>query len=134
MKVSWHRFDGVEAQVFEPDAGSNAVILFCPGFPGMGGTVFEQRHAAALVEEGYAVYVIKHKGTKLSGAVAPILVNNAARLMAGRKINESHLGGGAATVDEWMTEPLKALRVLNTAYDSIHVIGSRSARCRRSGR
>jgi pimeloyl-ACP methyl ester carboxylesterase len=124
MKVSWHRFDGVEAQVFEPDAGSNAVILFCPGFPGMGGTVFEQRHAAALVEEGYAVYVIKHKGTKLSGAVAPILVNNAARLMAGRKINESHLGGGAATIDEWMAEPLKALRVLHTAYDSIHVIGN----------
>ncbi len=52
MKVTWHKFDGVEAQVFEPDAGSSAAILFCPGFPGMGATIFEQRHAAALVEEG----------------------------------------------------------------------------------
>ena len=124
MKLSWHRFDGAEAQVFEPYAGSGKVILFCPGFPGMGGTVFEQRHAAALVEEGYAVYVIKHKGTKLSGALAPVLVNNAARLAQGRRIGETHIGGGSATIMEWMTEPLRALRVLHTAYDSIHVIGN----------
>lgn len=124
MKVSWHRFDGVEAQVFEPDAGSNAVILFCPGFPGMGGTVFEQRHAAALVEEGFAVYVLKHKGIKLSGAMAPVMVNNAARLAQGRRINETHIGGGQATIMDWMLEPLKALRVLHTAYDYIHVIGN----------
>lgn len=124
MKVSWHRFDGAEAQVFEPAKGSNAVILFCPGFPGMGGTVFEQRHAAALVEEGYAVYVLKHKGTKLSSASGPVMVNNAARLAQGRKVNEQHIGGGPATIMEWMTEPLKALHVLDTAYDKIHVIGN----------
>ncbi|PZQ48042.1 MAG: hypothetical protein DI551_02325 [Micavibrio aeruginosavorus] len=124
MKVSWHKFDGVEAQVFEPAGGASSVVLFCPGFPGMGGTVFEQRHAAALVEEGYAVYVIKHKGTKLSGGFAPILVNNAARLMAGRKIRETHIGGGAATITEWLEEPLVALNVLSTKYDSIHVIGN----------
>lgn len=124
MKLTWHKFEGVEAQVFEPAGGASCVILFCPGFPGMGGTIFEQRHAAALVEEGYAVYVIKHKGIKLSGAVAHVMVNNAARLMAGRKIDETHIGGGAATIDEWLLEPLKALHVLHTAYDSIHVIGN----------
>ncbi len=111
-------------QVFEPEKGTNAAILFCPGFPGMGGTVFEQRHAAALVEEGYAVYVIKHKGTKLSGALAPVLVNNGARLMAGRKAGETHLGGGPATISEWMEEPLEALNVIHAAYESIHVIGN----------
>lgn len=124
MKVSWHKFDGAEAQVFEPEAGTHSAILFCPGFPGMGATVFEQRHAAALADEGYAVYVLKHKGTKLSGALAPVLVNNASRLMAGRKINESHIGGGPASIEEWMTEPLKALKVLHTAYTDIRVIGN----------
>lgn len=124
MKVSWHKFDGVEAQVFEPAAGTRKVILFCPGFPGMGGTVFEQRHAAALVAEGFAVYVIKHKGTKLSGAMAPVLVNNAARMMEGRKADEKFIGGEAATIEEWLDEPYKALELLHTAYDSIHVIGN----------
>ena len=90
----------------------------------MGGTVFEQRHAAALVAEGYAVYVIKHKGTKLSGAMAPVLVNNAARMMEGRKTDEKYIGGAPATIEDWLEEPLKALEVLHTAYDNIHVIGN----------
>lgn len=124
MRVSWEKFDGVEAQVFAPHAGTRTVILFCPGFPGMGGTVFEQRHAAALVAEGYAVYVIKHKGTKLSGAMAPVLVNNAARLMQGRKADEKYIGGGPATIEDWLEEPYKALNVLHTAFDTIHVIGN----------
>lgn len=90
----------------------------------MGGTVFEQRHAASLVEEGYAVFVIKHKGTKLSGAYAPVMVNNAARLAQGRAIGDTYICGGCATIDEWLVEPLKALHMLHTAYDSIYVIGN----------
>lgn len=124
MKVGWEKFDGVEAQVFAPKDGTQKAILFCPGFPGMGGTVFEQRHAAALVAEGFAVYVIKHKGTKLSGAMAPVLVNNAARLMEGRKTGEKFIGGEPATIEDWLEEPYKALNVLHNAYDSIHVIGN----------
>ncbi len=53
-----------------------------------------------------------------------MMVNNGARSMAGRRAGESHIGGGAATIDEWMVEPLKALRVMHTAYDNIHVIGN----------
>lgn len=124
MKVSWHKFDGVEAQVFEPDAGSNEVVLLCPGFPGLGATMFEQRHAAAFVKEGYAVYVIKHKGTRLNLPMSPVMVNNAARLMEGRANGDTHLGGGPATIDEWMVEPYKALKVLHAAYDTLHVIGN----------
>lgn len=124
MRVTWHKFDGAEAQSFEPEGGAKSAILFCPGFPGMGGAIFEQRHAAALAEEGYAVYVIKHKGTKLSGAMAPQMINNGARLMSGRKKNEQYIGSGAATIDEWLTEPYKALKFLSPSYESIHVIGN----------
>jgi len=119
MKVHWRKIGWVEAQVFEPDAGAKDAILFCPGFPGMGGTIFEQRHAAALTDEGFAVYVIKHKGTKLSGALAPVMVNNASRLRQGG----SHIGG-ASTVDEWMVEPLEVLKELDGKYESIRVIGN----------
>ncbi len=124
MKVTWHKEDGVEFQLFEPEKGAAAAILFCPGFPGMGGTVFEQRHAAALTEEGYAVYVIKHKGTKFSGAMAPVMVNNGARLMEARKNGETHIGGGPASIHEWLAEPLAVMRSIHAAYDSIHVIGN----------
>ncbi len=124
MKVSWQKLDGVEAQVFEPDAGADAAILFCPGFPGMGGTVFEQRHAAALADEGYAVYVIKHKGIRIASAHAPVMINHAGRLNEAHRKEEKYLGGGAATIDEWLTEPLRILPLLDKAHKSIHVIGN----------
>jgi pimeloyl-ACP methyl ester carboxylesterase len=124
MIVRWQKWNGVEAQSFEPERGASDAILFCPGFPGMGGTVFEQRHAAALAELGFAVIVIKHKGTKLSGALAPVMVNNGARLMAGRKAGETHIGGGAATIDEWLDEPFHVLNQISKNYGQIHVIGN----------
>lgn len=124
MRVTWQTFDGVEAQVYEPEEGTRAAILFCPGFPGMGATIFEQRHAAALVDQGYAVYVIKHKGTKLYGPMAPVMVNNAARLMRARGNRETHLGGGAATIHDWMVEPSFVLKALDEKYDAVHVIGN----------
>lgn len=124
MIVDWQIFDGVEVQVFKPDAPSNKAILFCPGFPGAGAIVFEQRHAGALTQEGFCVYVIHHKGTKLTGGFAPFMVNNAARLQRAYKNEETHLGGGLADISAWMVEPLKVLQGLDELFDDIRVIGN----------
>lgn len=109
-----------EAQIWEPSQSTNKAILFCPGFPGAGATVFEQRHAAALVDEGYALIVLRHKGTRLDGPHAPAMINNALRLRAGG----THIGGGPATIDDWLLEPLTALNALAMRYQSIDVIGN----------
>ncbi|MCF8495367.1 MAG: hypothetical protein K9G62_01730 [Alphaproteobacteria bacterium] len=124
MKIQWTSAGGVEGQLFTPEGGSHSLILFCTGFPGMGAAVFEQRHAAALCESGYAVYVLRHKGVKLSGRAAPVMVNNAARLMEARRKGETHLGGGPAVIEDWLGEPLEILRALSGDYESIHVIGN----------
>ncbi len=124
MKLTWQKFGWVEVQVWEPETPASSAILFCPGFPGMGATIFEQRHAAALTDHGFAVYVIKHKGTNLYGPTAPAMVNNAARLMTGRKNGDTHLGGGPAILDEWMMEPVSLLKALSEKYDDIRVFGN----------
>ncbi len=124
MRVEWQKFGWVEAQVFKPETPARSVILFCPGFPGSGATVFEQRHAGALTEEGYDVIVIHHKGTKIAGGFGPHMVNNSARLQRGLKAGETHLGGGLADIAEWMVEPLHVLKDIAEKYDSIHVIGN----------
>jgi pimeloyl-ACP methyl ester carboxylesterase len=124
MRVTWQKFDWVEVQVFEPEAASKKAILFCPGLPGMGATVFEQRHAAALCSLGYYVLVIKHKGVRLDSPFAPLFVNNGARLMESRKKKETHLGGGPAKIKEWLKEPAKVLSVIADKFDDIHVIGN----------
>lgn len=124
MRVTWQKFDWVEVQVFEPETPTNKAILFCSGLPGMGATVFEQRHAAALCGHGYCVLVIKHKGARLTGAFAPSFINNAARLMMGRVNNETHLGGGAANIQEWLDEPRHVLNVIANKFENIHLIGN----------
>lgn len=129
MLVEWSLLTAgshhVEAQIFKPASGKpNEVILFCPGFPGAGATLFEQRHAATLVSEGYAVVVLRHAGTRLDSATAPAMVNNAYRLMMGRRNGDTHLGGGPSTLHDWLLEPLTALKNLSLTYESIHVIGN----------
>ena len=124
MQVSWKKYSGVEAQLFQGEQKSNSAIVFCPGFPGNGATLFEQRHAGALVAKGYDVYVIKHKGIKLSDPAGPVLVNNSQRLYDGRAKGETHLGGGPATIDEWLDEPFHLLSAMHDDYSSIYVIGN----------
>lgn len=130
MKTAWRTFEDatsglkVEAQVFHPLADTPDVVLFCPGFPGMGATRFEQRHAATLVHEGYAVVVLRHAGTKLDGPAAPAMINNAMRLAQARRRGEALLGGAPSTIETWLMEPYVALKALDAEYTKIHVIGN----------
>ena len=52
------------------------------------------------------------------------MVNNAARLMEGRKRGETHIGGGPATIEEWLGEPEVACAELSERYDALYVIGN----------
>jgi hypothetical protein len=127
--VRWQIFEHAglrcEAQAFLPESGQNAkALLFCPGFPGAGATLFEQRHAGALTAEGYDVYVLKHKGIRLDSPTAPFMVNNSVRLAEGRREGQGHIGGGVATIDDWLSEPFPTLADLDRRYDSIDVIGN----------
>lgn len=130
MKISWQTFtdsDGrrVEAQVFSPEIQSTECILFCPGFPGAGATLFEQRHAATLVHEGYTLVVLRHAGIRLDGPAGPFMVNNAHRLMLARRKGEKLIGGDSpATMDTWLMEPYVAFKNLSEKFLHIHVIGN----------
>lgn len=128
MRVHWTVFeDGdthVEGQIFEPELPTAKVILFCPGFPGMGAVHFEQRHAATFVQEGYAVVVLRHCGTRLDSPSAPAMVNNAARLRHARQHQQVYLGGAPSSVEYWLSEPLIALKTLTNVYEDIYVFGN----------
>lgn len=128
MRVHWtvfqHGDQHVEGQIWEPEQPTDKVILFCPGFPGMGAPHFEQRHAATFVQAGFAVVTLRHCGTRLNSPTAPSMVNNAGRLHHGRQNNQTHLGGGPSTVKYWLNEPWIALQTLTNVYKSIYVWGS----------
>jgi hypothetical protein len=124
MIVRWEVYESggraVEAQVWQPEQPTDKAILFCPGFPGAGATIFEQRHAAYIADAGYALIVLRHKGTRLDGPHAPGMVNNAARMQQGG----AHIGGGPATIEDWLWEPFTALSVLAGKFTQIDIIGN----------
>jgi len=128
MRVHWtvfqHGDQHVEGQIWEPEQPTDKVILFCPGFPGMGAAHFEQRHAGTFVQAGFAVVVLRHCGTRLDSPTAPAMVNNAGRLKHGRDHSQTHLGGGPSTVKYWLNEPWIALQTLTNIYKNIYVWGS----------
>jgi pimeloyl-ACP methyl ester carboxylesterase len=124
MQVNWQKLGWVEVQVFQPETPSKSAILFCPGFPGLGAAMFEQRHAAALAAEGYDVYVIHHKGTRIACGLAPSSINNGQRLQEAYDKGETHLGGSGASIHELLREPLIVLQNIASEYESIHLIGN----------
>jgi pimeloyl-ACP methyl ester carboxylesterase len=121
-----YKYEGrtVEGQLWEADKPSGRAVLFCPGFPGRGGTVFEQRHAHAIVDAGYSLIVLRHNGIIMNGPDAPFMINNSGRLQHGRRNGETHLGGGPSTMEAWLWEPFTALGALTLHYDDILVIGN----------
>ena len=128
MQVTWQTFESngqiVEAQFYAPNGKSDRLVLMCSGFPGMGGTRFEQRHAAALAESGMTLGVIKHAGTRIDTPDGPFMLNNAWRLMQARAKGEKHLGGGPSTVANWLKEPQIILNALRDAFARIDIIGN----------
>jgi hypothetical protein len=127
-RIHWQVYEHagrrVEGQLWEAEKPSDRLLLFCPGFPGRGGTVFEQRHAQMLVEAGYTLAVLRHNGIILSGPDAPFMLNNAARLQRGRQGGETHLGGGPSTMEAWLWEPYTALGALAPHFSRIDIIGN----------
>jgi pimeloyl-ACP methyl ester carboxylesterase len=129
MRVDWQVFQAggyrAEAQIFRAvGADARRALLFCPGFPGMGATLFEQRHAGVLAQAGYDVFVIKHKGIRLDSPSGPAMVNSSARLAQGVEAGERCLGGGVASIDDWLGEPFAVLDALAGRYDAVDVIGN----------
>jgi hypothetical protein len=128
MRVRWEVLssgeDKVEAQIWEPDFQTHKAILFCPGFPGAGAGLFEQRHAAAIAEAGYALIVLRHAGTRLEGPCAPAMINNGARLQQGRTRGETHIGDGPSSIAAWLREPFTALAAISDDYEDIFVLGN----------
>lgn len=127
MRVCWRVLESgdrqVEAQIFEPEIPIPNLIR--SDFPGAGATLFEQRHAASLVEFGYTLVVLRHTGTPAYyGLCAVDGEPRGAPPDVGAGKGEAHLGGGSSSVADWLLEPLTALNVLSPDYENIFVIGN----------
>lgn len=102
---------------------SGDLILFCPGFPGGGATLFEQRYAEILQKEEYSLFTLRHNGTRLDTDVADFMLNRRQFPKAVPFHDGDYIGGASSSIAEWVTEPQTVLETLGAEYTNITVIG-----------
>lgn len=125
--AEWKRFKSdnqtVDGRVIHPPTESGDLILFCPGFPGGGATLYEQTHADQICAEEYTQIVLRHNGTILDGPHSDVILNSAQYPKATTHHHDGWIGGRPASLAEWLVEPQVVLQDIGFSYSNIYIFG-----------
>lgn len=124
--MEWKRFKSgnqtVDARVIHPHSESGDLILFCPGFPGGGATIYEQAHADQVVVHNYTQIVLRHNGTILDGPKSDFMLNNIQYPKATTHHHDGWIGGKPSSIAGWLIEPQTVLEEVGFSYSNIYVL------------
>jgi pimeloyl-ACP methyl ester carboxylesterase len=112
-----------EARIVHSPIESGDLVVFVPGFPGGGATLYEQRHADLIRSEEYSQIIVRHNGTRLDGPYADEMLNVRQFPNAVPHRDGAFIGGAASSITEWLSEPQTVLEAAGPAFTSITVIG-----------
>lgn len=127
-KCFWVRFSGAEAKFFVPQKGDNKdLIIFEPGLPGDSVAWFEDTHIRALLDNGYAVLVMRHLGTRTDTEKTDALIHCPERVAKSASLETNNIGEvkeyNLAAIAE---EPTLAIKAVGSHFDTITLIGHSS--------
>lgn len=112
--------ESIEGKFFESEQENSEIIIFEPGMPGSSVRLAEENHVKNIVESGYSVLVLRHRGLKIS---SDKLVNCPERL---KKDNSSDIlgkGNGKNTLEKIYNELSIVLNSLSPQVKKIDLIG-----------
>lgn len=114
----------IEGKIYFPQKGTNKIIIFEPGFPGGGSTQFEKLWLKKILQNGYAVFLIRHGGTLINGKYSFDYLNCKERIRLGNKQKGGTIGNKSLhSISDWLNEPLIALEVLTPHFSKITLCG-----------
>lgn len=113
----------VEGKLYQPeiDKQKKELVIFEPGLPGNGVVIFDQRHAAKMIKQGYDVFSARHNGTVLNAEKSARYVNCPQKQELGQQQGQEYLGQ-PFSYTEWGREVLTAIKALENKYNKIHLI------------
>jgi pimeloyl-ACP methyl ester carboxylesterase len=112
-----------EARIIHAPVESGDLVLFVPGFPGGGATLYEQRHSDPIRSEEYSQIILRHNGTRLNGSYADEMLNRRQFPNAIPHHDGEFIGGVPSSIAEWLCEPQTVLEAAGPAFTNITVIG-----------
>lgn len=126
LTAEWKYFHSgtrkAEGRLIHAPQDSGDLILFCPGFPGAGSSLFEQRFVEAFCIEEYAQVYLRHNGTRLDSSTADEMLNTRQFPKAIPFHDGEWIGGAPSSVAEWLAEPQTVIEDFGAEYTGITVL------------
>jgi hypothetical protein len=125
-RIEWKKFHtaehSVEGRMIRPEHESGDLVLFCPGFPGGGATIYEQRHSETITKENFSQIIIRHNGTILNGEYSDAMLNKRQfpNVLPHHR-EHNYLGAKLPTIEDWLLEPQTVLEDIGCNYTNIYI-------------
>lgn len=135
-KIFWLRFaanseyrtDSTEVKLYIPENPNGEAIIFTPGYPGAESGRFEHSYAKKLVDEGYALSVVRHNSVSLDLSEEPAqnIINSTQRQQDAKEDDQHYIGPAKEdgyTWDDINKGTIPAILALAPRFTKIHMIG-----------
>jgi len=127
LRAEWKHFSSpsgkAEGRLIHAENPSGDLIVYVPGFPGGGATLYETHFAKFLGEQEYFQIVLRHNGTLLNGAHSDVLLNREMFRNAVPHHDGEFIGQAPSSIAEWLVEPKVVLESIGGEYTNITLIG-----------
>ncbi|HLD76040.1 MAG TPA: hypothetical protein VI874_03405 [Candidatus Norongarragalinales archaeon] len=112
-----------EGKLFLPSRRSlSDLVIFQPGYAGESNRWFEGRHVGPLVRSGFAVFVLRHVGTKVDKSTES-LIGSKKRLKEVARMGVVLGNRQKFDFSDWVGEVRTALHALSPAFERVHLMG-----------
>jgi len=112
-----------EGRMIHSPTPSGQLVIYVPGFPGGGATLFENHFSDFLKDQQYNLVVIRHNGTRLNGDFSDDFLNREKFPKAIPYHDGDYIGGGSFSMMDWILEPETVLRDIGASFSNIVVVG-----------
>jgi len=135
-EIFWLRFpanseygtDSTEVKLYMPENPNGEAIIFTPGYPGAESGRFEHSYAKKLIDEGYALSVVRHNSVSLDldGELAQNIINSPQRQQDAKEDDQHHIGPtkeNGYTWDDINKGTIPVILAFAPRFTEIHMIG-----------
>lgn len=119
--------EALEGKFFISGSGHDKLIIFEQGMPGDSNKWMEDKFVPEIIKQGYSIFCIRHRGTKVNAEKSDMYVNCPERIEKENNDQNAVLGQmdekSEYTVNDIANEPMIAIETLHKKFKQVYFIG-----------
>ncbi|HNQ92208.1 MAG TPA: hypothetical protein PKI93_04680 [Alphaproteobacteria bacterium] len=125
--AEWKHFSSgshkAEGRLLHSPKPSGDLIIYAPGYSGIGAKLFEDRFSDLLLEEEYSQIILRHNGTLLNAKDSDSLLNREKFPKAVPFHDGDYIGGAPSRLAERFIAPKTVIEAIGANYTNITLVG-----------